>query len=116
MGEMWLGEAPGDANFEINYKADSNQVSFPQLLSSKAEQTVTYHCFNSIAYENMRGNFKYEVTEDTCKSNRKSRWGKTVFRMDVTKPTRLPIVDVRVEDFSQPTHKIKIEVGQVCFS
>jgi len=134
--EMWLAEAEGAANFQINYKADSNQMSFLQLLSSKAEQEITYHCFNSIAYENMRGNFrksasfmswndleiknrgkfKYEVLEDSCKSNRKSSWGKTVFRMEVQKPTRLPIVDVRVEDFSNPTHKIKIEVGQVCFS
>jgi len=132
--EMWLGD---DANsyFDINYKADSNQMSFLQLLSAKAEQKITYHCHNSIAYENVRGNFrkaisfmswndleiknrgkfKYEVLEDGCKQ-KDNRWHNTVFKIVSQKPTRLPIVDVKVEDFGNPAQKFKIEVGSVCFS
>lgn len=132
--EMWVGEMP-ETPFDIHYKADSNQMSFLQLLSSKAEQLVTYHCFNSIAFENARGNarkslsfmswndleiknrgkFKYDVVSDDCKE-KNSSWGSTVFKIESTKPTRLPVVDVKVEDFGNPQQKFKIEVGQVCFS
>jgi len=132
--EKWLGEAP-NSYYDINYKADSNQMSFLQLLSAKAEQQITYHCLNSIAYENMRGNlrkalsfmswndleiknrgkFKYEVLSDGCKE-KNNKWHKTVFKIESTKPTRLPVVDIRVEDFGNPAQKFKVEVGQVCFS
>jgi len=132
--EMWLGEAP-DTAFDINYKADSNQMSFLQLLSGRAEQTITYHCFNSVAYENIRGNArkslslmswndleirhrgksKYEVLEDGCKQ-KNNRWSKSVFKVDTAKPTRLPVVDIKVEDFGNQHQKFKVEIGQVCFS
>jgi len=132
--EVWLGEM-GENPFDINYKADSNQMSFLQLLSSRAEQRVTYHCRNSVAYENGRGNTrkalslmawndleirhrgksKYEVEEDGCKVKNNS-WSRSVFRVSTSKPTRLPIVDIRVEDFGNAAQKFKVEIGQVCFS
>jgi len=131
--EMWIGEEP-NSYFDFTYKADSNQMSFLQLLSSKAEQQITYHCLNSIAYENVRGNlrkavsfmswndleirnrgrFKYDVLSDGCKE-KNNRWHKTVFKISTVKPTRLPVVDIRVEDFGNPAQKFKLEVGQVCF-
>jgi hypothetical protein len=132
--EIWIGEAP-ESPFDINYKADSNQMSFLQLLSAKAEQEIIYHCFNSFAFENIRGNnrkslafmswndleikhrgkFKYDVISDGCKDKNNS-WDKTVFRIESQKPTRLPVVDVKVQDFGNPSQKFKLEIGQVCFS
>lgn len=74
----------------MTYKGDSNQLGFLQLLSSKAEQNITYHCKNSIAYYDStkhtyrkglkllswndaeltpRGNqrLRYEAIEDQCR-------------------------------------------------
>jgi syndecan 1 len=62
-----------------------------------------------------RGKFKYDVVSDGCKE-RGDAWAQTVFRIESSKPTRLPIVDVKVEDFGSPNQFFKIEVGQVCFS
>lgn len=46
--DPWMGEM--EDGFKINYKADSNQVGFLQLLSVKATQNITFHCRNTIAY------------------------------------------------------------------
>merc|ERR1711962_699101 len=92
-----------------NYKADSNQLSFLQLLSGRAAQTITFHCKNTVAFRNPRGNtrnalslmswndleikkggnFKYEVVEGGCKERAKT-WSKSIFTVDTTKPTRHP--------------------------
>ena len=132
--EVWLSESPS-ANYIINYKADNNQMSFLQLLSGKAEQTVTFHCKNTVAHTNPRGNnkkaiafmswndleiknrgnSKYEVLKDECQF-RKGNWAESVFKVETEKPTRLPIVDVKVKDFGGEKQVFKIEVGKVCFS
>lgn len=75
----------------MNYKADSNQVGFLQLLSTGAVQNITYHCKNSVGYFDASGKtfrkglkllgwndaeilprsnnqrLQYEVVEDTCR-------------------------------------------------
>lgn len=88
-GVVWLGDdiQPG---FEFTYKADSNQLRFLQLLSSKASQDLTYHCKKSVAvFDSTRRNlrkamqimtagdvelkargnrkFRYRVVQDGCK-------------------------------------------------
>lgn len=85
---MWLSSLGN--GMQITYKADSNQISFLQLLSASAQQNITYHCKNSVAYYDLakrtyrkglkllawndveitpRGNqrFRYEAVEDECR-------------------------------------------------
>ena len=87
--QVWFSDIPKEeGGFEITYKADSNQLNFLKMLSSKASQNVTYHCFNSVAYKNAkrggnmrqavelmssndlelrhRGKFRYKVIADEC--------------------------------------------------
>merc|ERR1711935_314440 len=134
--EVWLSERKSESGpYHINYKADSHQMSFLQLLSHKAVQNVTFHCKATLAYKNSRGTgkkslslmswndleiknrgkFKYEVLQDKC-SDMAPAWASTVFQVDTDKPTRLPIVDVKVRDFGGPDQAFKVEAGQVCFS
>ena len=40
--EIWLSEI--ENGMKINYKADSNQLGFLQLLSTQATQNITFHC------------------------------------------------------------------------
>ena len=85
---MWFSDIPQEeGGFDITYKADSNQLNFLKMLSSKASQNITYHCFNSVAYKNAkrgnmrqalelmssndlelrhRGKFRYKVITDEC--------------------------------------------------
>jgi collagen type II alpha len=134
--EMWVGDIE-DNGFDINYKADSNQISYLQLLSTKAEQTITFNCKNTIAYHNTRGNArnaisfmawnepmeikargkaKYQVLQDDCKEKGKRSWGKTVFKIDAKKPKHLPIVDIKVKDFGKSWQAFRLDIGEVCFS
>merc|ERR1711915_454815 len=117
--DMWVGDIE-DNGFDINYKADSNQLSYLQLLSSKAEQTITFHCKNTVAYMNPRNQARNAITlmawnDMDCK-HRKNSWAHTVFKVETSKPTRLPIVDVKIEDFGNSRQGFKLEMGQVCFS
>ena len=89
---VWFSDIPNNGGFAFTYKADSNQLSFLQMLSSSASQNVTYHCFNSVAYEHPRGGhlrkaialqswndleirrggkFRYAVISDDCKVSTK---------------------------------------------
>ena len=131
---VWLSESRSAAHV-INYKADTNQMSFMQLLSERAEQSITFHCRNTIAYKGPRdgqkkalalmswndleiknkGKFQYEVVKDEC-SEKSSDWASSIFKVDTAKPTRLPVVDVKISDFGGSDQAFKIEVGEVCFS
>jgi collagen type II alpha len=132
--EAWIGEVDTNA-FDINYKADSNQMNFLQLMSTSAEQTITFHCKDTVAHLNKRGNkrnavtfmawndleighrgkARYSVLSDDCQHKTKT-WAQTVFKVQSRKPARLPIVDMQVEDFGRSSQAFKLEVGQVCFS
>ena len=132
--EAWLSESKS-AHHIINYKADKNQMSFVQLLSKKADQSIIFHCKNTIATRDERGNqrkalslmswndlefkqsgkFQYEVVKDECQA-KSGQWASAVIRINTDKPTRLPIVDLKMIDYGQDDQSFKVEVGQVCFS
>ncbi|KAG8328921.1 Collagen alpha-2(V) chain, partial [Homalodisca vitripennis] len=133
--ELWLSEIkPG---FKINYKADSNQIGFLQLLSSSASQNLTYHCRNSVGYFDLqhktyrrglkllgwndaeitpRGNikFRYTVTEDECRA-RKPEWGRTTISYSTDKSLRLPITDIALRDIGKSDQSFWLEIGMACF-
>lgn len=135
-GVVWLGEDI-HPDQEFTYKADSNQMSFLQLLSSKAYQKLTYHCKNSVAVFdatsrnfrssmrimttsdlelNARGNRKvrYQVIEDGCKM-RSNNWSSTTVLYETERPQRLPFVDIGIRDVGRPDQFFKVEIGPVCF-
>merc|ERR1712064_236524 len=132
--ELWLGDHE-DSSFDITYKADSNQIDHLQLMSTNAVQTIVFHCRNVVAFLNPRnhprnaiafmawndmeikhrGKSKYKVIKDECKF-KKNSWAQSVFSIETSKPTRLPITDVKVEDFGESNQEFKLELGQVCFS
>lgn len=134
---IWFGEdIPG--GFQLTYKSDGNQISFLQLLSTHAEQNITYHCQNSAVYFDSvqktfrnslrlmtwndvelsaRGKrkYRYRSLEDGCKS-KPSQWGQTTLRYATDSPQRLPIVDIGIRDIGKPNQKFRLEIGAVCFS
>lgn len=133
--EVWFSDIPS-LGFHFTYKADSNQISFLQMLSSKANQNITYNCFNSLAYRSAkrqhlrkavtlmswndleiraRGKFKYQVPVDECQYE-KNEWAHTILELKDTKPARLPIVDIAIRDIGKANQKFKLEIGPVCFS
>jgi len=132
--EIWFSDIQ-DGGFQFTYKADSNQISFLQMLSSSASQNITYHCFNSLAYYSAkkdhyrkavslmswndleirgRGRLSYEAPVDDCQHETKE-WAKTILSLKDTKPSRLPIVDVLVKDIGTVRQKFRLEIGPVCF-
>lgn len=44
------------------------------------------------------------------------KWHKTVFEVETTATTRLPITDVAVYDVADAGEEFKVELGPVCFS
>lgn len=89
--EIWLSEVHN--GMKLTYKADSNQLTHLQMLSTHATQNVTYHCKKSVGYFDAEKNhyrnaikllawndamltaknsqqLRYEVTQDGCKVTR----------------------------------------------
>lgn len=81
--EIWLGEV--ENGMKMTYKADSNQLSFLQILSTHATQTITYHCKNSVAYfDAAKSNHKLAIkllawndAELTAKGSQRLRYNVT---------------------------------------
>lgn len=88
--EIWLSEVHD--GMKMTYKAESNQITHLQMLSTHASQNITYHCKNTVGYYDAEKNnyrrslkllawndaeltakssqqLRYEVTEDGCKVN-----------------------------------------------
>lgn len=123
--------------FQIAYKADSTQIAFLHLHSSKAVQNVTYHCKNTVAYFDAikhtyrkglkflsyndneitpKGNrLRYEALLDECRY-KKNIWAKSILEYSTDKPQRLPIVDIGLRDIGDSGQEFYLEIGAVCFS
>lgn len=133
--EVWLSEIPN--GMKINYKADSNQLGFLQLLSTHASQNMTFHCKKTVAYFDKSSNnhrrglklmtwndnellpkgpqrLRYEVTEDGCQY-RGNDWAQTVISYTTDKSSRLPFTDVAIRDIGDSNQKFWISIGPVCF-
>jgi len=136
-GHMWFGEDI-EEGFPFTYKADAVQLTFLQLLSKQAKQTITYHCKNSVAFfekssgsydkalrfmaandlelvANKPRKFRYDVTEDGCMYGGE-KWSKTVFDFTTEKTRRLPIMDVAPSDIGAESQQFGLEIGAACFS
>jgi collagen type II alpha len=133
--EIWLSEL--DNGMKINYKADSNQLGFLQLLSTQASQNVTFHCKNTVAYFDKQKNnhrrgvklmtwndneltpkgpqrLRYDVLEDGCQ-DKSNTWSQTVISYKTEKSSRLPLTDLAVRDFGDASQRFWIEISPVCF-
>jgi len=133
----------GDLNeaAEITYKMDVPQMKLLQSLSSKARQTITYHCKNSHALKDSTNKqianplkFKtddeevetlaikvesrklmYEIVHDEC-SMKNWQWKNTTISVTSNIPEQLPILDVATNDIGGLDEEFKLDVGEVCFS
>lgn len=88
--EIWLSDVHD--GMKIAYKAESNQLTHLQMLSTHASQNIIYHCKNSVAYFDTHKNnhqkalkllawndaeltaknsqqLRYEALDDGCKVN-----------------------------------------------
>lgn len=127
----WFSKMGGP---QIKYDVSVPQLQFLQIMSTKATQTITYLCKNTVAFqddENLTTHAitfatsddeelgptsrnTYTVSLDECKS-RPSTWGKTVFEFSTPKTTRLPVEDFAPSDIGAEGQGFGMEVGPVCF-
>ncbi|GIY03063.1 collagen alpha-1(II) chain, partial [Caerostris extrusa] len=133
--KTWFSEM--ESGSPLHYKIDHGQLTFLQLLSEKASQTITYHCRNSIAYYDSKhkffkralrlmayndlelsaeGNkhFVYHSSVDGCQ-NRSDDWSFTILNYSTNKPQRLPIIDIAPRDVGLKDQEFGISIGQACF-
>uniref|UniRef100_A0AAY4D491 Fibrillar collagen NC1 domain-containing protein n=1 Tax=Denticeps clupeoides TaxID=299321 RepID=A0AAY4D491_9TELE len=110
------------------------QMTFLKLLTASARQNFTYSCHQSVAWHNTNtdsydkalrflGSNNEEMSYDNnpfikalsdgC-ADRKG-YGKTVMEINTPKIDQVPIIDVMLNDFGDPSQKFGFEVGPVCF-
>uniref|UniRef100_A0A3B3S7L4 Fibrillar collagen NC1 domain-containing protein n=1 Tax=Paramormyrops kingsleyae TaxID=1676925 RepID=A0A3B3S7L4_9TELE len=110
------------------------QMTFLKLLTASAKQNFTYHCHQSVAWHDATSDsydkalrflgsndeeISYDnspyisVLADGCAA--RSGYGKTVLEINTPKIDQVPIVDVLLSDFGDPSQKFGFEVGPVCF-
>lgn len=140
---VWFGaDINSGSKFQYGNEGDrpnavAVQLKLLQLLSRESHQNITYHCRNSVAYKDQKGNLKkalvlrgangqdlraqgntrlrYTVIEDGCsKSN--GVWGKTVMEYRTQTPARLPVVDLAPMDIGKANQEFGLDIGPVCFS
>lgn len=134
----WLSEL--EDGYQIRYKIDRIQLTFLQLLSSRAVQNITYHCRNSVAFldsikqthrrsirlmahndlelrapeGDVNPAFTFTALFDGCK-DRSDKWSYTILQYKSDKAQRLPIVDIAPRDIGLKNQEFGVEVGPACF-
>ncbi|KAL4825850.1 hypothetical protein H8958_012185 [Nasalis larvatus] len=110
------------------------QMTFLRLLSASAHQNVTYHCYQSVAWQDAAtgsydkairflGSNDEEMSYDNNPYIRalvdgcatKKGYQKTVLEIDTPKVEQVPIVDIMFNDFGEASQKFGFEVGPACF-
>lgn len=130
--KQWISEShPGDQL--IQYQMDPGQMKFLRLLSTRMTQTITYHCYNSRAWEDendrtikLQGDNEMELTSsektkprvvtNNC-DNKDGSWHQTVLEIDTKQKNALPVMDVAAYDVGDKLveQKFSIQLGPVCF-
>lgn len=130
--KQWISEVHPDVEL-ISYNMEPAQMKFLRLLSMRITQNVTYHCYNSRAWEDdndrtikLQGENEMELTSsdktkpkvvtNSC-DNKDSSWHQTVLEIDTTQKNALPVVDVAAYDVGDMLveQKFTIQLGPVCF-
>lgn len=115
---------------EFDYSVDDDQLSFLQLLTTSASQTVTYNCLNSSptgsrlegssGEEMLTSSVRHKrVTQisvhDNCK-RKDNTWRSAEITVNTTRTELLPIVDMVLLDVGQSNQQFGVELGMACFS
>lgn len=108
------------------------QMRFLRLLSRSVKQNITYHCYNSHAWEEddhtikLQGDNEMELTsserttpivlKNECKVF-DNMWHQTVLEISTTILEALPVIDVAPFDIasSETKQEFSLEFGPVCF-
>lgn len=130
---QWMSESIENSQL-INYGISPMQMRFLRLLSKWASQNITYHCFNSRAWENedsgrtikVKGDNELElmksqgtktmVLRNDCE-NLDNKWHQTVLEFNSKRTEALPVIDISPYDISTSDMKQEffVEIGPVCF-
>lgn len=113
----------------FTYETQDSQLSFLQLLSVSARQTITYKCLNSSPFGTRLSSIAgeeidtsvyrhkrttYVDVNDSCTKD--NQWHEATFAIRTEKTTLLPIVDVLLFDIGRENQQFGVEVGMVCYS
>ncbi|XP_065218834.1 collagen alpha-2(I) chain-like [Planococcus citri] len=134
--EVWLGKR--HPSYQIDYRADANQLRMLQQMSKYATQSITYHCKNVIVYyDSINKNFERsvklrgwnndEITPqnlsnlqfmsgyDNCQHINHPHSSETRITYSTNVPSQLPITDIAVRDIGRPRQYIYVDIEPVCF-
>jgi len=106
----------------------STQITFMRLLSSRARQTMTYHCKGGKSDLKIRGTgdaeffldhedekMRFKVIDDGCERVGSS-WGKTTIELNTKKTAYMPIRDIASKDIGANGQEFGFDIEPVCFS
>ncbi|CAB4000172.1 collagen alpha-1(I) chain-like, partial [Paramuricea clavata] len=133
---IWFAEELKDDD-KVKYIVDGSQIRFLQMFSAKGWQNITYHCRNSVAWNDennsktnsikLRGDngmeyhalsakkFRPTVIKDEC-NKKDGKWHETTVHVFTQNTARLPIRDVAVYDVGRKGQQFGVEFGAVCFA